>query len=88
MMDLDESLSMLQCPETGAPLARLDEELLDELNSEIGDGTLRDVSGAPVERTLDAALRPEDADFVYPVRGDIPNFLLEDRIPLSEIDSD
>lgn len=88
MIDLDESLSMLRCPETGAALERIDETSLARLNEQIGAGRLCDLSGAPVERRLEDALRPEQRDFVYPVRGGIPNFVLDDRIPLPESESD
>lgn len=84
MLDLETSLAELRCPETGAALERVDGETLEALNDAVAEDGLRDISGAPVEQVLDDALRPEDADFVYPVRAGIPNFLLEDRIPLPE----
>jgi uncharacterized protein YbaR (Trm112 family) len=84
MLDLETSLTQLRCPETGATLERIDGESLEALNAEVTDEGLQDISGAPVEEKLDGALRPEGADVVYPVRGGVPNFLLEDRIPLPE----
>lgn len=84
MLDLEQSLSLFRCPVTGAPLEPASADSIDELNQKIARGDLRDVSGTPVDDPLEGALRPEGADFVYPVRDGIPNFLIDERLPLAD----
>lgn len=87
MPSFNRLLDILRCPETGAALTALGDENLEELNRGIRADRLRDISGEPVRDELHGALQPEGAEFVYPVRGGVPNFLLEDRILLVDSNS-
>lgn len=82
MLAVEEMVELFRCPETGARLEVVDDDMLDDLNDAVRAGELSDAAGTPVEVPLDAALRPVDADFVYPVRDEMPNFVVENRIPL------
>lgn len=82
MRDLESSLHLFRCPDTGKPVELLDSERLDQLNTAIADGELRTVDGEPVDRPLGAALHPEQTGFVYPVRNGIPDFMQTSRLPL------
>ncbi len=82
MLDLEASISMFRCPETGCPVDLVDPARLRRLNDAIREGTARTLGDQRVERPLEAALRPDGADFVYPVRDGIPDFTPESRIAL------
>ena len=81
MADLTAMLDVFQCPQTGQPVDLVDESEVAALNEAIRDDHLRDFSGNAVQRPIDGALRPRGADFVYPIRNGIPNFLPGHRLP-------
>ncbi|MFB6351064.1 MAG: hypothetical protein ABEN55_15680 [Bradymonadaceae bacterium] len=82
MRDLDAALSIFRCPATGRHVTRVDAATVERLNDAVEQGRLETLDGEPVERPLEAALQPEDTDFAYPVRGGIPDFRLDQRVPL------
>lgn len=79
----DSFSKLLRCPETRQQLRELDDSKLGELNEAIRQGELLSEAGSPVEETLEGGLIREDDAVVYPIRGGVPNLLLDDRIPLS-----
>ena len=81
MVDLDAMIDLFQCPQTGQPVEGADEATIEAINRSIGAGELRDFAGNEVRRTIDGALRPRGAEFVYPIRDGIPNFLPGHRLP-------
>ncbi len=84
-MALDaEFIAMLRCPDSRQPLALAEPALLDTLNEQIRAGTLRDKSGEPLRRELDAGLLREDGTLLYPVWDDLPDMLVQDAIPVPE----
>ena len=86
-MALDqELLDILVCPETKQPVSLADAELLDRLNARVRDGTLENRSAQTVAEPLDAALVREDRGVCYAVRDDIPIMLIEEAIPLDQLD--
>lgn len=80
MVDLEAMLELFQCPQTGQPVERADESTVEQLNRAIDGGELRDFAGNSVRRPIDGALRPRGAEFVYPIRDGIPNFLPGHRL--------
>ena len=76
-------LRLLCCPETHQDLALADSGLLEKLNDQIVDGTLKNRAGRVVERKLDGGLIRADRKFLYPIRQDIPVMLIDEAIPLS-----
>ena len=78
------SIDGVCCPETGQPLERIDDELCASLNEAVEAGELVDDNGDPVERRLQDGLVRSDGQFVYPIRDDIPNLVIADRIPVGD----
>lgn len=86
-MTLDqELLDILVCPETKQPVSLADAELLDRLNARVRDGTLENRAAQTVAEPLDAALVREDRVVCYAIRDDIPIMLIEEAIPLDQLD--
>ena len=86
-MALDqELLDILVCPETKQPVSLADTELLDRLNARVRDGTLVNRAAQTVAEPLDAALVREDRVVCYAIRDDIPIMLIEEAIPLDQLD--
>jgi len=80
---LDEAfVSELICPETRQKLRRADNALIARLNEQIVRGTLKNRNGESVREPLDDGLLREDGKVLYPVRGDIPEILIEEAIEL------
>lgn len=77
-----ELLSLLCCPETHQDLRLADAALLEQLNAQVAQGSLKNRSGKPVSEKLDGGLVRADGKFLYPVRTDIPVLLIDEGIPL------
>lgn len=73
----------LRCPETGRPLELLGADDLADLNRRIASGQLRNAAGEALETPLEAALRPVDQTFVYPVVDGIPLLLADEVVRLA-----
>ena len=58
-------------------------EELARVNAGVRGGTLRNRSGAQVERELSEALVREDGRVLFPVDDGIPSMLIEESIPIS-----
>lgn len=82
MRDLASALAMFRCPATGRPVELIEATTLERLNEAIAGGNLETVRDEIVDEPMEAALRPEEADFVYPVRDGVPDFSLDERIRL------
>ena len=87
MRDLEAFLDIFRCPDSGRPVDLADESLVEQLNAAISAGRLRDYSGTPVDEPIEEALRPAGADYVFPVRGGIPSFILDTRLPLEALEA-
>lgn len=81
----DDLLKILRCPQSGEPLALVDEPLLARLNEMVESGKLRNRAGETVSQTLDAGLVAEQGQLVYPVFDDIPDLVSGDAIPLEQL---
>jgi uncharacterized protein YbaR (Trm112 family) len=79
-----ELLDILVCPETKQPVVLAESDLLEKLNGQIQDGTLKNRIGETVSETIDSALVREDKSCCYPIRDDIPVMLIDEAIPLGE----
>jgi uncharacterized protein YbaR (Trm112 family) len=73
-------LEILCCPITRRPLARMNDELLAQINAAIAGGKVRNHGGEPLAEALTGALVTQDGDLVYPIRDDIPVLLEEECI--------
>jgi len=65
------SIAILRCPITRSDLAWVGDARIEELNERISAGSLRNLNGALVRRSLKRALVSANGAFVYPVEDDI-----------------
>lgn len=77
-----ELLKILCCPESHQPLKPADKALLDQLNSEIQKGALKNRSGQTVTEPITEGLLREDGQFLYPYRNNIPVLLIDEALPV------
>ena len=77
-----ELLAILVCPETKQPVVLAPTELVENLNTYIQNGILKNRAGEVVSAAMDAALVREDQRYCYPIRDDIPVMLIDEAIPL------
>ena len=85
-MAIDQSLlDLLVCPESREKLVLADAALVTSVNAAIKAGTVKSRAGRLVEAPVDAGLVRSDRRFLYGIREDIPNLLIDDAIPLSGI---
>lgn len=83
-MALDSNfIASLVCPETREKLDIADPALIDQLNSAVKAGTLKNRGGQSVSTALDGGLVRADGRVVYPIWDDIPNLLVDEGIDLS-----
>ncbi len=80
-------LAMIRCPENRSPLAPADEPLVAELNRAAAAGTLKNRAGQPVAGPFDGGLVREDRTIVYPIIDQIPILLIDEGIPLAQLNS-
>jgi len=76
-------LEILCCPETHQPLSEADAALVEKLNRQIAEGSLKNRAGKALSETLDGALVRQDRRVAYAVRDRIPILLIEEAIPLA-----
>ena len=81
-----ELLEILVCPENKTPVKPADEELVAKTNAAIGAGGLKNRGGGLVNATIDGGLVREDGAYMYPIREDIPIMLIDEAIPLDQLD--
>jgi uncharacterized protein YbaR (Trm112 family) len=81
-----ELLAILVCPDTRRPLRLADDQLLDRLNEAIAAGRVSNRGGQPVGQPLAAGLVREDGGVVYPIVDEIPVLLVDEAIPLDQIE--
>jgi uncharacterized protein YbaR (Trm112 family) len=78
----DFLLEILVCPTTKQKVAPASPEVVLQINGEIERGGLRDVGGEVVAERVDGLLLRDDGSVAYPVRGDIPEMLVERGISM------
>jgi uncharacterized protein YbaR (Trm112 family) len=78
-------LSFLRCPEDHSPLARVDSELVAQLNSYIRFRKLQNRAGQWIEKSIDGALTRASRDLVYPVIDGIPVLVRDEAISLAQL---
>ncbi len=82
-----ELLEILVCPETHQKLRRADEPLLARLRARQGEGRLLNRAGKPIPEAPHDALVREDNLFAYLVIDAIPVMLIEEAIPLDQLEA-
>lgn len=82
-MAIDQDLlNVLRCPETHQPVTVADEALIESLNQKIAAGELVNRAGVKVDEPIDGGLIREDGQYLYVVRDEIPEMLIDAAIPL------
>ncbi|WP_454061115.1 Trm112 family protein [Candidatus Nitrospira salsa] len=77
-------LAILCCPETKLNVALADDDLIQRLNTGIGNGKVLNKAGQQVKEELDGGLIREDKKILYPIRDQIPIMLIEEGIVLDD----
>jgi uncharacterized protein YbaR (Trm112 family) len=86
-MSIDkELLAILCCPETKQSVSLAEESLIQKLNATAARGELKNAGKHPVSGELDGGLIRSDRKILYPIRDHIPVMLIEEGIPLDQID--
>ena len=79
-------LEILVCPENKTSLRSADENTVERLNAAIAEGRIRNRAGAKVNEPVDSGLVREDGRYLYPVREDIPVMLVDEAIPMEQME--
>jgi uncharacterized protein len=78
--------AILVCPSDHTPLSRADERLVARLNRAIAAGRVLNHAGRRLDQPIDGGLVRRDQTFLYPILDGIPVLLLDEAIPLAQID--
>lgn len=84
----EELLKILVCPEDKSPVTPADADLVAKVNEAITAKTLKNRGGETVEEPIEAGLIREDGAYLYPIRDDIPIMLIDDSIPLNQLETE
>jgi uncharacterized protein YbaR (Trm112 family) len=82
-----EFLDLLRCPLDHGPLCNAGGDLVNRLNTLVTAGRLRNRAGDAVTRRIDGGLINQSSTILYPVRGEIPCLLVDEAIPLDQLES-
>ena len=78
-------LEILVCPQTKQPVKVAGADLMERVNQAVAAGTLKNRGGETVRDPISEGLVREDGGVLYPVRDDIPVMLLDEAIPLEDL---
>ncbi|MBH0207229.1 MAG: hypothetical protein A4C66_08225 [Nitrospira sp. HN-bin3] len=78
-------LAILCCPETKQKVAVAEDAVIVTLNSWVTRGELKNKGNRSVTEPFEAGLVREDGALLYPIRNNIPVMLIEEGIPLAQI---
>ncbi len=82
----EELLKILVCPEDKTPVRLADDELMAKLNGAIGAGALKNRGGETIAEKAEAGLVREDNAYLYLIRDDIPIMLIDEAVPLGQVE--
>lgn len=86
VMTIDKDLlAILCCPETKQALTEADSSLIRRLNDGIKSRQLQNAGKQVVTEPVEGGLLRADSKILYPIRENIPVMLIEEGIPLSQI---
>lgn len=80
-----ELLEILACPEDKTPVTLADDEVVKKANAAIEARTLKNRAGTVVEGKIDGGLVRKDGAYMYPIRDDIPIMLIDEGIPMDQL---
>jgi uncharacterized protein len=79
-------LAILCCPDTKQAVTMAEPTLVNQLNEAVARGALMNKAKKPVSQHLDGGLVRADRKILYPIRENIPVMLIEEGIPLDQVD--
>lgn len=77
-----ELIKILCCPETHQDIKPAEPALVEKMNLQIHQGTVRNRSGNVVGETIEGGLVRADGKYLYPIRHSIPIMLVDEAIAL------
>jgi uncharacterized protein YbaR (Trm112 family) len=80
-------LAILCCPDTKLPVMMAEADLVKKLNEAIARGGVLNKGKKPVVEQVEGGLVRADLKILYPIRESIPVMLIEEGIPLDQINS-
>ncbi|HOE66937.1 MAG TPA: Trm112 family protein [Candidatus Hydrogenedentes bacterium] len=84
MVDV-ELLKLLVCPDNKTALALADDALVARINAAIRQGGVTNRAGEAVDAPIEGGLVREDGKYLYPIRDDIPEMIIDEAIPLDAL---
>lgn len=78
-------LAILCCPETKQKVTIAEDDVIKTLNVSVTRGELKNKGNRPVTEPFDGGLVREDGTLLYPIRDNIPVMLIEEGIPLTQV---
>jgi uncharacterized protein YbaR (Trm112 family) len=85
-MTVDQRLlEILVCPQTKQRVHEAGVDLMERVTQAVAAGTLKNRGGETVRDPISEGLVREDGGVLYPVRDDIPVMLLDEAIPLEDL---
>ncbi len=76
-------LEILRCPETRQTLTEADAAFVDDLNRRIAEGSVVDRAGQVVSEPVDGALLREDGAWLYVIRDQTPDMVIDRALPVA-----
>ena len=82
----EDLLKIIACPETKQDLAIVEADIIEKINTLIENGELLNRSKQRVTEKIDGGLiQKEDKKYLYPIRDEIPILLIDESIPLENV---
>ncbi len=81
-----ELLEILVCPEDKTSLHEADGDLITRVNAAIASGTLKNIAGDVIAERIEGGLIREDGQRLYIIRDDIPVMLIDEAVPLNQLE--
>lgn len=78
-------LEILVCPDSRQPLREAPAALIERVNVAVAAGQLTSRGGDTIRLPIEGGLLREDGRWLYPVRQDVPVMLIDEAIPVYEI---
>ena len=79
-------LRILVCPDNGSPLVPASDQVVARVNREIAAGRLANRAGRVLSQPIDGGLLRADKTLLYPILDLIPVLLVDEAIPLSQLE--